>query len=567
VGEEKYKMNNFIEILQHYPELALFLVLALGFTIGKISIGNFKVGSVLGTLFAGVLIGQFNIQIHPVVKVIFFDLFLFATGYKVGPQFFRGLKKDAVPQLILTLVICVTCLITAFAMGKIMNFDIGTTAGMLAGAFTESTVIGTASESIQRLSIPDDQKTILLNNIPVAYAVTYLVGTTILVWFLSSLAPKLLKINLKVASKELEKKLFGKAEDENGIESAFEDWRLRAFKITNDKWFGLTVQDIESISTTSRIFIHRIRRNGKIFEPNAGTIIQSGDIIAVMARYNVFFQEFYDIGLEVMDRELLEFSIAYRDLIITNKKLAGITLRELGTKNGQGVKLHKLIRTGQEIPFTPETIVNRGDILKISGLPADVERVTKTIGYLDSTSPATDMIFVGLGILLGGLLGLIAINIFGISITLTTSGGALIMGLVFGWLRSKTPKFGHIPEPALWIFDTVGLSTFIGIIGLSAGPSFISGLSQTGVGLLFAGIIVAITPHIVGMLVGYYILKINPVILLGAQSGAGTTTAGLKAIQDAAQSKLPVLGYTVPYALGNILLTAWGPVIVEMMSF
>jgi len=559
-------MNSFIEVLQNYPELALFLTLAFGFSLGKISIGSFKVGAVLGTLFAGVLIGQFNITIAPVVKVIFFDLFLFATGYKVGPQFFAGLKKDAVPQLILTLVICTTCLIAAYTMGKIMGFDVGTTAGMLAGAFTESTVIGTASESIQRLSISEAEKTIFLNNIPVAYAVTYLVGTTFLVWFLSSLAPRLLKIDLKTASRELEKKLLGKSEDEEGIESAFEDWRLRALKITNEKWNGLTIGDLEKSITDFRIFIHRIRRDGIIIEPNANTFLYTRDVIAVMARYKVFFKNINDIGPEVMDRELLDFPVAYRDLIITNKSLSGKTLREIGTKYGQGVKLHKLIRTGQEIPFSTETIVNRGDLLQVSGLLADVERTAKTAGYIDRVSAETDMIFVGLGILLGGLVGLLAVTIGGISITLTTSGGALVMGLVFGWLRSKTPKFGHIPDAALWIFDNVGLAAFIGIVGLSAGPSFVAGLSQTGIGLVFAGLIVAITPHIVGLLVGHYLLKINPVILLGAQSGAGTTTAGLKAIQDAANSKLPVLGYTVPYALGNILLTAWGPVIVAMMS-
>jgi putative transport protein len=174
-------MDFIIEILQQHTELTLFLTLALGFAIGKITIVNFKVGSVLGTLFAGVLIGQLNVQIHSVVKIIFFDLFLFATGYKVGPQFFRGLKKDAAPQLILTLIICLTCLITAVIISKIMGFDTGTASGLLAGAFTESTVIGTASEAIQNLPIADMEKTVLLNNIPVAYAVTYLVGTTVLV--------------------------------------------------------------------------------------------------------------------------------------------------------------------------------------------------------------------------------------------------------------------------------------------------------------------------------------------------------------------------------------------------
>lgn len=560
-------MNEFVKILQQHPELALFLTLAFGFAIGKIRIGNFKVGSVLGTLFAGVLIGQFDIQIHPTVKVIFFDLFLFATGYKVGPQFFRGLKKDAVPQLILTVVICVTCLLTAFIMSKLMGFDVGTAAGLLAGAFTESTVIGTASESIQRLPITLEQKTILLNNIPVAYAVTYLVGTTILVWFLSSLAPKLMKINLRTESRELEKKLLGKSEEEDdGIASAFEDWRLRAFKITNEKWSGLSIDDLEKSITGFRIFIHRIRRNGIIIEPIGNTILKSGDVIAVMARYQVFFQKINDIGTEIMDRELLDFPILYRDLIVTNKNLIGKSLSDIAMKYGQGVKLHKLIRTGQEIPFSPETIVNRGDVLNISGLREEVDRATKIIGYLDSNSPATDMIFVGLGIVIGGLVGLISITIAGISITLTTSGGALVMGLIFGWLRSKTPKFGRIPEPALWIFDTVGLAAFIGIIGLSAGPSFISGLHKTGIGLLFAGVIVAVVPHIFGLLVGRFILKINPVILLGAQSGAGTMTVALKAVQENANSKLPVLGYTVPYALGNILLTAWGPVIVALMN-
>jgi putative transport protein len=140
------------------------------------------------------------------------------------------------------------------------------------------------------------------------------------------------------------------------------------------------------------------------------------------------------------------------------------------------------------------------------------------------------------------------------------------MGLIFGWLRSVHPTFGRIPEPAMWVFDTVGLTTFIAVVGLGAGPSFIAGLKQSGVSLIFAGLLVAVLPHVTAILFGRYILKMNPLILLGACSGAGTITAALRAIQDEAQSKLPALGYTVPYAIGNILLTAWGPVLVAMMA-
>ena len=233
---------------------------------------------------------------------------------------------------------------------------------------------------------------------------------------------------------------------------------------------------------------------------------------------------------------------------------------------GEASSSSKLIRGGEEIPFNAETIINRGDLLRLVGAQQDVERVGQAVGYIERPSSESDVVFLGLGIVVGGLVGLLTINIAGLPITLTTSGGALIMGLVFGWLRSVYPTFGRIPEPALWIFDTVGLAVFIGIVGLTAGPTFVAGLRETGPSLLVVGLIVSIVPHLVSLLFGYHVLKMNPVILLGACAGAGTITAALRAIQDESQSKLPVLGYTVPYAIGNILLTAWGPVIVVLLK-
>lgn len=204
--------------------------------------------------------------------------------------------------------------------------------------------------------------------------------------------------------------------------------------------------------------------------------------------------------------------------------------------------------------------------MRIIGARRDIDRAAKELGYADRPTNATDMIFVGSGIVLGGLVGLLSVTIGKLPITLTASGGALIMGLIFGWLRSVRPTFGRIPEPAMWVFDTVGLTTFIAVVGLGAGPSFIAGLKHSGISLVFVGLLVAVLPHVTAILFGRYVLKMNPLILLGACSGAGTITAALRAIQDEAHSKLPALGYTVPYAIGNILLTAWGPVIVVMMA-
>ena len=190
-------MAYFLTALRTNPELAIFLTLAGGFVLGRIKIGSFQLGNAVGTLLAGVLIGQLGIQVPTVVKVVFFDLFLFATGYKVGPQFIRGLGKSALPQVVVTIVLCVTSLAVAVVSAKILGYDSGTAAGLLAGAFTESTVIGTAGDAITRLRLSEAETSRLLNNIAVAYAVTYLVGTTAAVWFLSKLAPRILNVDLK----------------------------------------------------------------------------------------------------------------------------------------------------------------------------------------------------------------------------------------------------------------------------------------------------------------------------------------------------------------------------------
>jgi len=558
-------MDWFVTTLRENPELAIFLTLAIGFVLGRIRVGSFRLGNVVGTLLAGVLIGQLEIPVAPVVKMTFFALFLFATGYKVGPQFFRGLKKAALPQLALTVVLCVTSLIVAVIASRLMGYDVGTAAGLVAGAFTESTIIGTAGNTISRLNLPEDQKAALLNNIPVAYAVSYLVGTGFVVWFLSSLAPRLMRVDLKTEAKKLEAESGSLSGPENGVQSAYREWVIRAFRLP-DAMAGCSVAEAEASFAPARVFVQRVRRGGELLEAAPDLALRPGDVVALGARRQVLLGTRHGFTEEVEDRELLEFPVVAYDVVVTNRDAAERTLLSLAEQHGRGVALLRLVRAGEEIPFGPATTVNRGDILRLGGAQWDVERAGKELGHIERPSSETDVVFVGLGILLGGLVGGLTVMVGGLPLSLTASGGALIMGLVFGWLRSVRPTFGRIPEPALWVFDTVGLAVFIGVVGIGAGPSFVSGLRTTGPSLLFVGLVVALTPHVVAVLFGRYVLKMNPVILLGACAGAGTATAALRAVQDEAQSKLPVLGYTVPYAVGNILLTAWGPVIVLLMQ-
>ncbi len=558
-------MELFVKAFQEHPELAIFLTLALGFLIGKLKVGTFRLGTVVGTLLAGVIIGQMQIQVPAAVKTVFFDLFLFTVGYKVGPQFFRGLKKDALSQVAVTVVLCVTSLLAAFVASKLLGFDVGTAAGLIAGAFTESTVIGTAGDAINRLALPEAQKTLLLNNIPVAYAATYLLGTIGVIWFLPAIGPKLMRVNLREEAKKLQAKLSGGTDSEPGIPSAYRPWENRAYRFSGEP---TTVAKFEGSfrERNERVFVQRIRRAGTVMESTPATAINRGDVIAVMARHHVFLEGEAAFGAEVEDKQLLSFPTVVLDVVLTNKDLVGQTLETLADQHGRGVALVKLIRGGQEMPFARNTTMERGDWLQITGAQADVERTAMVLGYVERASSETDMIFVGLGVVLGGLVGLLSVTIGGLPITLTSSGGALIGGLVFGWLRSLYPVFGRIPEAAIWVFDTVGLAVFIGVVGLSAGPTFFAGVQKSGLILLVVGAIVPILSHAVTILFGRYILRMNPLIVLGACAGAGTMTAALRSVQEEAQSKLPALGYTVPYAIGNILLTAWGPVIVLLMN-
>lgn len=563
-------MHGFVHTLREYPEIAIFFALAIGFWFGNFKFGKFSLGTVTSVLLAGVIVGQANITIAPVVKSTFFLMFLFAVGYGVGPQFFRGLKSGGISQVLFAIILVAMCLFSTVLMGKLFHYDAGLSAGLLSGACTISAVLGVASDSINQLGIPDDQKKQMIDAMPVAYAVTYLFGTAGSAWFLASIGPKILRVDLAKACKEYENKMGGSS-TEPGVISAYQELAVRAFRISPRCLFrNKTVGEAEASFAPFRVFVKRIRADGHIIAAETSSVLHEGEIVAVAARREPMLSMEDVFGPEMDDRQLLDFPAEVVDVVITNKDVPGHTIKELAEReDGQrsrGVFLRKLTRGGIEMPFHPGTVVDRGDVLTIAGAREDVERAISHIGYADRATDKTDMTFMGIGIVVGALIGALTIRIGGIPLSLSTSGGALIAGLLCGWLRSLHRTFGRIPEPALWVFNNVGLTAFIAVVGISAGPAFVKGLKNNGLGLFFAGIVVTTLPFIVGLLAGKYIFKFHPGINLGACAGARTTTAALGAIQDEAKSKVPALGYTVPYAVGNTLLTIWGVVIVLLMK-
>lgn len=561
-----------IHLLRQHSELAIFLTIAAGFWIGKIKVGQFSLGIVTSVLLVGVLVGQLNITIEEPVKSVFFLLFLFAIGYKVGPQFFRGLKKDGLPQVGFAVLMCVGCLVITWILALIMGYNAGEAAGLLAGAQTISAVIGVADDTINGLNISTEQKNNMINIIPVAYAVTYIYGTAGSAWVLSSLGPKMLGglEKVKAACKELEAKMGTSEADEPGFEHARRPVVFRAYTIEND-WFGngKTVEQLESyfISQGKRLFVERMRHNHTIInEILPGQLLQKGDEVVLSGRREFAIGEEDWIGEEVIDPQLLDFPVEVLPVMIHKKPYANRKLEFIRKQPFMhGVSVRRIKRAGIDIPVFAQTMVDSGDTLELVGLKKEVETAAKQLGYIDRPTNATDMVFVGTGILIGGVIGALAIHIGGVPISLSTSGGALIAGLVFGWLRSKHPTFGQIPESSLWVLNNVGLNMFIAVVGISAGPSFIQGLKEVGPMLFIIGILATSLPLLLGLILARYVFHFHPALALGCTAGARTTTAALGAIQEAVDSETPSLGYTVTYAVGNTLLIIWGVVIVLLM--
>ncbi len=561
-----------IHLLRQHSELAIFLTIAAGFWIGKIKVGQFSLGIVTSVLLVGVLVGQLNITIEEPVKSVFFLLFLFAIGYKVGPQFFRGLKKDGLPQVGFAVLMCVGCLVITWILALIMGYNAGEAAGLLAGAQTISAVIGVADDTINGLNISTEQKNNMINIIPVAYAVTYIYGTAGSAWVLSSLGPKMLGglEKVKAACKELEAKMGTSEADEPGFEHARRPVVFRAYTIENN-WFGngKTVEQLESyfISQGKRLFVERMRHNHTIInEILPGQLLQKGDEVVLSGRREFAIGEEDWIGEEVIDPQLLDFPVEVLPVMIHKKPYANQKLEFIRKQPFMhGVSVRRIKRAGIDIPVFAQTMVDSGDTLELVGLKKEVETAAKQLGYIDRPTNATDMVFVGIGILIGGVIGALAIHIGGVPISLSTSGGALIAGLVFGWLRSKHPTFGQIPESSLWVLNNVGLNMFIAVVGISAGPSFIQGLKEVGPMLFIIGILATSLPLLLGLILARYVFHFHPALALGCTAGARTTTAALGAIQEAVGSETPSLGYTVTYAVGNTLLIIWGVVIVLLM--
>lgn len=563
-------IHSILQLCRDNPSLLLFGALAAGYALGKVKFGTFSLGSTTSVLIVAIVLGamilsntQFDLGL---IKTISFGLFIFVIGYKVGPDFIGGLKRGGIKYITVSVFFCVIALITAIVLAKAFGLNRGYSGGLIGGALTQSSVIGTADGALQHLTTGKAISNMnLKSDVAVAYAVTYVFGTVGLIILLKIIA-NLWKINMPESAKKAEAEL-GSVNAEESME-AFHWSNLvvpRAYRVDNKEVIGKTIQEVEALFPKP-VAIDRLKKGDKIIDRFTGDItLDKGNIVVLTGYRSRIFKAWEILGPEVDDKAVKEMVGEILDICLTNKALDGKTLEEIFMTCGHGCFIRHLTRQGHELPLAPKLKVHRGDIVSVIGARKDIEALVAAIGYPERRTQVTDLVTVGIGIIVGTIVGLMAINVGGVPITLGVGGGVLVSGIFFGWLRSVRPTWGQIPTPAQWIFTDLGLNLFIACVGISAGPEALAALKQVGINIFLAGVCLTSIPHILTWLFGLYLLKLNPVLLMGAMTGAGTCTAALNSVRDDSKSTIAVIGYTVPYAIGNVLLTVWGALIVTII--
>lgn len=553
-------MEQIIMFFQSHPLVAVFLTVGLGFWLGQVRVKRFAMGAVAATLVVGVVVGQMRIVIPDVLKTVFFLFFLFAIGYSVGPQFFRSMRGAGWRQVLFAVGEALICAGTIWCAARLMGYDNGIATGLYAGSQTASACLGMVADTVREIPLDEDRRQYLLMIIPACYAVTYVFGTIGSAWFLSMIGPRMLGgiEKVKEEASSIEQKMDGGNDGLSpGEIRAGRPVVFRAYE-ADGEYFAVprSVKEIEAHydEADSRLVIERIRKGDRIIDATPDMEIAEGDLIAVGARNSSMVSAAAELGREVSDPELLNFA-AQKTPVTVSQRGSGKKIGAIRTEPWMdGVIIGEIRRNGLRIPVRKETMLDPGDVITLVGYPRDVTRAAKVIGYADAQTNVTDMVFVGLGIAAGCLIGSFTMKIKGIPLSPGMSVGVLIAGLVLGWLRNKKPSFGRIPAPAIWLMNNLGITMFIAVIGITAGASFLQGISEAGLWIFLVGAICTLLTLTLSILMAKKVFRFSGPETLGCVAGGRCAVAAIGAVTDALESDVPNLGYTVTYAVANVAL-------------
>jgi aspartate-alanine antiporter len=550
-------------IIATAPEIFLLLSIAIGTLLGRLKCFGFAIGTTACTLIVAVILGQFGAFSMPAqLKTVLFSLFVFTIGYRSGPEFFASLSIRTLAQVAMALVLGLTGLLLVLIFAFTLGLDPGSASGLAAGSLTQSSVIGTASGALSQLGLPEKVLNEQLANIAAGYAVTYVMGYILTLLFVPFVAPRLMGVNLKAEAAKLEDELNG-GTTPKGENLAYRKFQARAYRVSTAA--GRTVAEIEQ-EIGRRSVVERIVRNGGDIELRQDVVLAAGDDIVIAGPTAAIVAARSAIGNEIDADEILRAIPGnVEEVLVNQRQLHGLSLQEIADRVGdsaRGVFLRALTRMGREVPLSPDTRIYVGDVMTLAGGKRNIDRAAAKVGQVLASGDRADIAFLAAGIAFGLLAGLVSIKVGSVALTLGGGGGALVAGLLCGWYRSRRPAVGALPPAAQQTLVDLGLGGFIAAIGLGNGQAAWLAIQAHGLLLVGMGFVVTVVPLMVATVFAHRILRMNPVIICGALAGAMTVDAAVTGACEVAESQTPVLGVAVPYAVGNVVLTVLGPIIV-----
>ena len=546
-------------LLQSSPTLAVFLAIALGYLIGKTAIKGFELGATGGVLLVALAFGHYGLAPHPFLGTVGFTLFIYSVGLQAGPRFFNVLMEDGPRYIMLALVVAASAFVLAKLLATGFGLDNGLAAGILAGALTSTPTLVGAQSAVETgvAMIPTGQSaSLLLEQISVGYALTYVFGMVGLILAVK-LIPSFLHIDLASQAGRYARKK-GYADDKKRVPQGLPV--VRGYEIKEGgRIAGKTRRQLRA-EEGQQVTAVRVKRDGKIIELGLDDRVEAGDKAAILAapERHAEMRDSPDLAPGILDADLLDTFITSAEIVVTRSEAAGRNLGDLQLAPEFNCFVTRVRRSQIDLPLRHDTVLQHADTLTVVGDSGQIDKLAGWLGVIEREVNELDLVTFASGIALGLLIGLIQLRVGGIAIGLGSSGGLLLAGILFGYLRSHNPTFGRVPPAARFAIMELGLMLFMVNIGLQAGQGVVDALLSVGPAVILCGVLVLLAPLAIGFLFGIYALRLNPALLLGALTGAMTSTPALGVVQQAAKSPMPALGYAGTYAFANVLLTVAG---------
>ncbi len=552
------------ELLRTSPELTVFAVIGFGYLVGRIPIGRVRLENVAGVLVAGALFGHFGLGQGAFSFQLGFILFIYCVGLQAGPHFFSVFARDGKHYIALVLVTAVTAVALTLALGRLLGFEAAFRVGAVAGALTSTPTLAGAQDAVRSglVALPPGRSAAsVVEQISIAYALTYLFGTGGLL-MLVRLVPSWLGIDLAREASEASRKMRLRMPEE--LEEELDRMRpmIRAYELCAPDLIGKRLRELRLPERIGAL-LFKVKRGDEVLSASADLELREGDRVSVLAPFEVQVRAREVIGPAVLDADLVDVRIESRDIVAMKPDMAGQSIAELDLIRGYGCIVLGVSRSLMELPVTPQLRIQRGDTIRAMGPREALDRMAADMGQAERGAHETDLITFAFGIAAGLLLGTISIRVGNTPVGLGMAGGLLVSGICVGFLRVSNPTIGRMPRAVSWLFMEFGLMVFMAGVGLRAGPGMVDALREVGLQLVGAGVVITTATLAVGFAFGRWVLGMNPALLLGAMTGAMTSTPALGIVTRLAKSGLPAVGYAGTYPFANIVLTLVGTLLMR----